>query len=222
VGLAFVILRRAVKLSYFALLPILSGLQVLGGLLAYCSLLKPVFALPACFCRCAGWLLVLYEMFLALMLSRRFPLRFPPSVFILMIAIAVMATVGILDLVRENLRILYGIFLAVPIAFTVVWFSIQPYFLFLLEGSLGNEEPETRSDVRGPAREIRLFGTLTARERETAELMLQGFSYTEIAKKLNIAPSTVISHRKTLYGKLGIDSKRELFEWARGQAAYSM
>jgi len=52
---------------------------------------------------------------------------------------------------------------------------------------------------------------LTLRERQVADLILQGLSYTEIAKELEISPNTIKTHRMLLYSKLEINSKRELF-----------
>ena len=69
---------------------------------------------------------------------------------------------------------------------------------------------ELSSDIRGflaAAASTRL----SARELDVAELMLRGFSYTEIGGKLNIAPTTVITHRKSLYKKMNIKHKSELF-----------
>lgn len=57
------------------------------------------------------------------------------------------------------------------------------------------------------------FGTplLTQRERETTQLLLRGFSTKAIARKLDIAPGTVMVHKRNLFSKLGISSQFELF-----------
>lgn len=54
-------------------------------------------------------------------------------------------------------------------------------------------------------------GSLTARERQIADLILQGYPTESIAKKLGIGRGTVKNHRRRLYGKLDITSERELF-----------
>ena len=56
-----------------------------------------------------------------------------------------------------------------------------------------------------------MTNTLTQRECQVADLMMQGLSYTQIADELEISPNTVKTHRMLLYSKLGINSKRELF-----------
>ena len=51
---------------------------------------------------------------------------------------------------------------------------------------------------------------LSAREREVAEAFSNGESYSQIAERLCIAPSTVRTHLNTVYRKLGVTSKLEL------------
>lgn len=52
---------------------------------------------------------------------------------------------------------------------------------------------------------------LTQRERETTQLLLRGFSTKAIARRLQIAPGTVMVHKRNLFTKLGISSQYELF-----------
>lgn len=53
--------------------------------------------------------------------------------------------------------------------------------------------------------------TLTARERDICDLMLQGCSSEAIALRLSISRHTVKDHRKHIFAKLGISSLAELF-----------
>lgn len=57
------------------------------------------------------------------------------------------------------------------------------------------------------------FGSslLTPREQDIVRLMLQGHSNQSAADRLNVAHSTVKSHRKSIYLKLDITSQSELF-----------
>lgn len=57
----------------------------------------------------------------------------------------------------------------------------------------------------------RLDARLTERERETAQLILQGFSSKAIAQRMGISPETVKVHRRNLYHKLNISGPAELF-----------
>lgn len=57
------------------------------------------------------------------------------------------------------------------------------------------------------------FGSslLTSREREITQLLLRGFSTKAIARQLEIAPGTVMVHKRNLFMKLEISSQYELF-----------
>lgn len=52
---------------------------------------------------------------------------------------------------------------------------------------------------------------LSPRERQLAQLLLRGHSTVSVALQLGIAPTTVKTHRKNLYAKLGIATQFELF-----------
>lgn len=54
-------------------------------------------------------------------------------------------------------------------------------------------------------------GVLTERERQVAQMVLQGHSVKSTAHELGISPETVRMHRKNLYLKLDINSQSELF-----------
>jgi DNA-binding CsgD family transcriptional regulator len=54
-------------------------------------------------------------------------------------------------------------------------------------------------------------GVLTSREREITQLLLRGHSTKSVARKLDIAPGTVMVHKRNLFQKLGITSQFELF-----------
>ena len=52
---------------------------------------------------------------------------------------------------------------------------------------------------------------LTQREREITRLLLRGHSTKSAARRLDIAPGTVMVHKRNLFTKLGITSQYELF-----------
>lgn len=54
-------------------------------------------------------------------------------------------------------------------------------------------------------------GLLTQREQQTTQLLLRGYSTKAIARRLDIAPGTVMVHKRNLFRKLGITSQYELF-----------
>jgi two-component system response regulator NreC len=57
--------------------------------------------------------------------------------------------------------------------------------------------------------------SVSPREKEILRLLSEGCSTKEIADKLVISPSTVHSHRSNLMSKLGLNSRRELIQFAR-------
>jgi len=52
---------------------------------------------------------------------------------------------------------------------------------------------------------------LTQREREITQLLLRGHSTKSVARRLEIAPGTVMVHKRNLFSKLGVTSQLELF-----------
>jgi len=52
---------------------------------------------------------------------------------------------------------------------------------------------------------------LTQREREITQLLLRGHSTKSVARRLDIAPGTVMVHKRNLFSKLGVTSQLELF-----------
>ena len=54
-------------------------------------------------------------------------------------------------------------------------------------------------------------GVLTDRERQISQLLLRGHSSKAAARILEIAPGTVMVHKRNLFAKLGISSQYELF-----------
>lgn len=68
--------------------------------------------------------------------------------------------------------------------------------------------PDTRTEDA-----FQTFGgsRLSPRERELAQLLLRGHSTVSVGLQLGISPTTVKTHRKNLYAKLGIATQFELF-----------
>lgn len=53
---------------------------------------------------------------------------------------------------------------------------------------------------------------LTKRERQIFKLIIQGFSYPQIADALQIATNTVRNHVRTIFYKTGVRSRYELLD----------
>ena len=59
-----------------------------------------------------------------------------------------------------------------------------------------------------------LYNTLTAREREVLQLVVEGYTSGEIAARLFIGQRTVESHRASMMQKLSISSRSDLIKYA--------
>jgi DNA-binding CsgD family transcriptional regulator len=93
----------------------------------------------------------------------------------------------------------------------------------IVHAAMGNiwKDAQTRNEVVGRSPQVhqRLtevfenFGAalLTDRERQITQLLLRGFSTKAVARQLEIAPGTVMVHKRNLFAKLGITSQFELF-----------
>ena len=62
--------------------------------------------------------------------------------------------------------------------------------------------------------EGRAFSPLTRREYQVADCIMRGLRRSEIEEELGIKPSTINDHRKAIYSKFGINSRKELFRLA--------
>jgi DNA-binding NarL/FixJ family response regulator len=70
------------------------------------------------------------------------------------------------------------------------------------------EGGRTPALIRG--RQAPLASWLTAREREVAEMAVQGLSNGDIAARLVLSRRTVGNHLASVYGKLGVTSRAQL------------
>lgn len=96
---------------------------------------------------------------------------------------------------------------------------IEPFVLSTMQKiwdrwSASRERPEPKRDIH--QRLTRCFenfgaGLLTDREREITQLLLRGHSTKSVARELDIAPGTVMVHKRNLFAKFGITSQFALF-----------
>ncbi len=78
----------------------------------------------------------------------------------------------------------------------------------------GRPQDDTSDNVHRRLTEcFEKFGesVLTERERQISQLLLRGYSSKAVARELDIAPGTVMVHKRNLFSKLGISSQYELF-----------
>ncbi|MFC3228420.1 helix-turn-helix transcriptional regulator [Marinibaculum pumilum] len=87
-----------------------------------------------------------------------------------------------------------------------------PLLLEVVDRHLASLPPAAdASPAEGEARLRRRFPDLTPRECAVAARVLAGQSAARIAMELGIAESTVVTHRKRAYARIGVDGMKALF-----------
>lgn len=56
--------------------------------------------------------------------------------------------------------------------------------------------------------------TLSRREKQVLQLLVEGYSNKQIAEKLVVSPSTIYTHTNNLMNKLGLSTRHELIQYA--------
>ena len=108
--------------------------------------------------------------------------------------------------------------LMTPMLLVLVFLLVAATFVFLAFGGRGSEAvPGVRLEERPAVADerARRYG-LTPREVEVIGYVLTGCSYQKTADAMGVSLSTVQSHVKNLYRKLGVHTKDELVDWATG------
>jgi DNA-binding NarL/FixJ family response regulator len=59
------------------------------------------------------------------------------------------------------------------------------------------------------------FETLSKREKEIVELLINGESNKSISKKLELKSNTVSTYKKLIFYKIGVDNLIDLFKYAQ-------
>lgn len=100
----------------------------------------------------------------------------------------------------------------------LVFLLVAATFVFLaFGGSIGDPvvpvSPAPAAEPVSLDERARRWG-LTPREAEVIGYVLMGFSYQKTADAMGVSLSTVQSHVKNLYRKLGVHTKDELVDWA--------
>ena len=81
---------------------------------------------------------------------------------------------------------------------------------FVLDAFAGEPPPVPAADDRDDPE----LDKLTARERDVLRLIARGYTYKEIARRLEISVKTVESHVSAVLRKLQLSTRHELTRWA--------
>jgi DNA-binding NarL/FixJ family response regulator len=85
----------------------------------------------------------------------------------------------------------------------------EPFFSPRVAGLVLKALVQAHSDVSRP-----YVDPLTRREREVAQLLVEGLGSRAVANRLGITPKTVDTHRAAIMRKLGMSSMADLVRYA--------
>lgn len=83
-----------------------------------------------------------------------------------------------------------------------------------LSPSISNRVIEDFVSMNRKTAQDELYNTLSNREREVFQMMVEGYSTKQIAEMLCLSPSTVKSHRSNIMEKLQMDNISKLIQYA--------
>lgn len=85
------------------------------------------------------------------------------------------------------------------------WKPVPPVITRIQPGLMTIQERELQNS-RNP------IENLSPREKEVVHLILKGYTVADIGEYLYISTGTAKTHKNNIYQKLGINTKRQLFE----------
>jgi DNA-binding CsgD family transcriptional regulator len=98
------------------------------------SLYVPVFSLAACALLGAGLAVCYLTSYFGIVMAKRYPSRFIMPVIIVIALITIIVHSTILEVFRDNLQILYIIYLVVSVAMAILYLMLEPYLLYSFRG----------------------------------------------------------------------------------------
>ena len=197
---------------------------IMGFVAAIVSQYIPVVALLACVLTGAGlsccWLIP----FFGLLIAKHYPSRFVAPVVIGIAFICLMIHTVLLDTLRNNLTMLYSIYLAIAVGLAILYLILEPYLLFSFRNKAAMSKTEATEAIsiaktltpklENNWREMlqsNAVEPLTDAEMDIAGYIMLGYNSEAIAKETRYAFNSVRTYRKNLYSKLQIHKIRELF-----------
>ncbi len=230
-SLVVYLLWRRFNVSPLRTVSVLAAMGALGFVAAIFSLYIPALGHVACALIAGGMTLLCLNPFFCILLANRYPSRFITPINIGIAFATVLVQSVLLEAFRSNLQVLYIVYLAIAVALTIVYLMLEPYLIYsfrrrpMVAAETG-VEAETNVDARNKSLQDPqhaekgldlqpfAFDSLSGQEIRLAELIMQGYGNAEMAEILHITGNTVKGYRKTLYSKLQIHSRRELFALA--------
>jgi DNA-binding CsgD family transcriptional regulator len=227
----------AVLWKYYKIIPLKSvsamlAAGALGFVMAIASLYVSAYvsalSLLACVLLGIGGTVCWMSSYFGVVMARRYPSRFVSPGLIGLAFTAVIIHTVLLEALRDNLTMLYVVYLVIAVALTIVYLMLEPYLSFsfreeaspasTISENASSAEPAGQSSTPFNWREMlqaNAFEPLSDGELDIAGFIMLGYKPGDIAKETRYTLNTVKSYRKELYSKLQIHETRELFAKAR-------
>jgi DNA-binding CsgD family transcriptional regulator len=140
----------------------------LGFVAAIVSLLVPAFLLPACALLGAGGAVNMMSSYFGVVMARRYPSRFITPFLIGLGLAAVIIHTLLLEALRNNLTMLYVVYLVIAVALTIVYLMLEPYLGYsfrsrTLRDIIGVVAEETEEETEPVKRAALLVTTETVK-----------------------------------------------------------
>jgi DNA-binding CsgD family transcriptional regulator len=158
-GVIFVVLWKK-----FRVLPLKSASAIIsigafGFVLAIASLYIPALALPACALLGAGGAVCCLSSYFGVVMAKRYPSRFITPVIIGIGFVTALLQSALLEALRENLTVLYTVYLAAAVGMVILYLLLEPYFGYSfrsrsLKDIIGVVAEEESGDEIAPAVEL--------------------------------------------------------------------
>lgn len=236
-GLLFLLLWRGFKKSPLRIFSMLLAVMCVGFILAVASVAFPRARLISCGVLGLSFVVFMMISYFGQTLFRLYPSRWIVPAFPLMILLGIIVHTLALEGLREHLTALYAGYGLTAAVMLVVYLQMEPYLNYhrkrfeqalpAREDAAGASFTEdvavSEMQAQGPepaphrssvAANPEAFAALSPTERIVTDLILQGFTFGEIADQLDMKENAQRFHRKNIYSKLGIHSRKELFALA--------
>ncbi|MDO4531738.1 MAG: helix-turn-helix transcriptional regulator, partial [Bacillota bacterium] len=133
--------------------------------------------------------------------------------------LTVLIHTAMLEAFRDSVNLLCILYFSIAVAVALLYFVLQPHLIYAFHTHPAEESipVEQSSFTAEETLKENSFDKLSPQELRLAELILKGYTNSEIAESMHLTIGTVKGYRKNLYSKLQIHSKKELFEIAQGK-----
>jgi len=198
--------------------PYLVGLSSLGFLLIpisqYLSGIGPII----CVLVAAGMVMLSLYALMGIAIMSRYPSRAIVPIIIFLALLTVLIHAIMLEVFRDFVNLLSILYFSIAVAVALLYFVMQPHLLYAFHTHRKTSDRFGKEGIESGVAEAldkNSFDKLSPQELRLAELILQGYTNSEIAEEMSLTVGTVKGYRKNLYSKLQIHSKKELFELAQ-------